>query len=209
MAQLKLTCALLLLAASASAGPIVFDLRGGVGSAGQQLDGQGSGAMVTIGGLSAIVLHNGGVFNQNVGAFGINAPAAGDATDQIDSGSGLAESLSVIFDQDVTFASLGASLIGGSDFFDLTVAGVLDNSTNKTEVLGGLYVSPLLGTLIAAGLSIDITHVAGNGFSLDSIAVDLPNVPVPEPETFGLVALGLGAGGLLRWRRHALGRCSV
>jgi hypothetical protein len=206
---LKLTCALLLFASSASAGPIVFDLRRGVGSAGQQLDGQGSGAMVTMDGLSATFLHNGGVFNQNVGAFGINAPAAGDVTDQIDGGSGLAESLSVIFDQNVTFTSLGASSIGGSDFFDLTVAGVLDGSTNQTDFLGGLYVGPLLGTLITAGLSIDITHVVGNGFSLDSITVNLPDAPVPEPGIFGLVALALGVGGLLRWRRQALGRCSV
>ena len=209
MAQLKLTCALLLFASSASAGPIVFDLRRGVGSAGQQLDGQGSGAMVTMDGLSATFLHNGGVFNQNVGAFGINAPAAGDVTDQIDGGSGLTESLSVFFDQYVTFTLLGASLVGGSDFFDLAVAGVLDGSTNQTDFLGGLYVGPLLGTLITAGLSIDTTHVAGNGFSLNSTTVNLPDALVPEPGTCGLVAMALGVGGLLRWRRHALGRYCI
>jgi hypothetical protein len=81
----------------------------------------------------------------------------------------------------------------------------LDGSTNQANFLGELQVGPLLGALITAGLSIDITHVAGNGFSLNSITVNLSDAAVPEPRTLGLVALALGVGGLLSWRRYALG----
>ena len=194
---------LVLTALPASAGPIVFDFRGGAGSAGAQLDGAATGTAIAIERLTATFFTSGGLFNQNAGGFGINATGSGDKTDQIDDGSGLVESMFVTFDRVVRFRALGVSLLGGSDHFDLTVAGDLDSAVGTESLADGFYLGPLLDTVVPIGLGIAVGFASGNGFSLDSLAVDVESeTPIPEPGTFGLVGLVLIAGGLVRVGRR-------
>jgi len=78
-------CSIALAATRADALPIVFDLRGAEGLA---IDNALSGVSITVGGLTATFTHNdpgAGRFNQTLSAFGLNAAASGDVTDQLDS----------------------------------------------------------------------------------------------------------------------------
>jgi hypothetical protein len=181
----------------AGAVPVVFDLRGAEGLA---IDGGLSGSSTSAGGILATFTHNdpgAGLFNQTASAFGINAAAAGDDTDELDDGAGFAEAISIVFDQPVFFRGLSVSSFGATDRGQLSLnGGALTDTISATGAYGGA----LLGTLIPLGSDLSLAYddaLSGNGFSYDSFTVEV----VPEPGSAALLALGALALAYLRARR--------
>ena len=142
------------------------------------------------GGLIATVSANIGDLNRTGSGFGINAPGAGDDTDNVDAVNGL-EIVSVSFNADVSVKGIFASLLGAADNGSLTIPG------NAAIPFGSFGFVDAGGAFMAQGNQFDVAYVSGNGFSFDSFTVDR----VPEPSA--LMLLG-AAAGVLAWRRRRL-----
>jgi len=94
----------------------------------------------------------------------------------------------------ITFSATGA---GGQSLGSITVSGIADGSANATTAEDRFF-----GLQFADGIhSISISNSSG-GIEVDHIQYGQmgQTAPVPEPESWALMAAGLG---LLAWRRRA------
>ena len=105
---------------SLQAGIITFDLRD---ASIEDIDEVVSFALTdTSSGLTATLTANIGELNQTNTGFGINAPEGGDDTDTIDDIKGT-ESVTITFNEPVTFDQLVLSLFSSGEAASLSIAG--------------------------------------------------------------------------------------
>ncbi len=174
--------------------PITFNLRGADGSI---VDDLSSGS-ITKDGLTVTLAANIGELNKTNNGFGINAPGGGDDTDAIDGVLGI-ESISIRFDQLVTFDQLALSLFTPTEDAELDIAGI---STTLPGIIPSIDIYNFsTNNVVSIGESVILTFGVGNGFSFDGFTVtpvdDSNQVIAPEPATivlFGIGLFGLGAG---------------
>ncbi len=169
---------------------ITFDLLGTEGSA---VEGSSTG-IVTKDGLTATLTANIGDLNQTTSGFGINAPGAGDDTDAIDGDLGI-ESITIMFDQIVTFDQLILSSFSTSEKAELNITGVstIFSGTNPAKDIYDFSTD----NSVPIGESIILVFNSGNGFSFDEFTVTLDETnPIVTPEPATIVLLGIGLVGL-------------
>ncbi len=180
--------------------PINFDLLGAEGSV---IDGSPNGT-VSKDGLSATLTANIGYLNQTTSGFGVNAPGSGDDTDAIDGVLGI-ESVTIMFDQIVTFDQLVLSSFSNTEEAALDISGVsiILSGTNPARDIYDFS----LDNIIPIGQSVILAfNNSGNGFSFDEFTVtpaDNSNPSVtPEPATIVLLGIGLVGLGAEYFRRR-------
>lgn len=123
-------------------------------------------------GLTLSLTANSGVLNRTSSGFGVNAEGSGDDTNGLDDGSGVIESITIRFDQDVSLVSLLLTQLGSND-----VAAVQFDST---DYLISSATNPFTESIVmAANEELILSFVQGNGFSFNEITVSTSNVPVP------------------------------
>lgn len=163
-----------------------FNFRDTLTGPGKDLDGVASGTATVETVTVTMVLFPDGVFNQTGSAFGINAAAGTDDTDELDTGEGFTFS----FNHNVTLDSVAVSLFGSGD------AGRI--SYDGGDVIGTISATGttvLNSSIITGGTLLRFESLSG-AFSLDSLTV----TAMPEPNTFALFG-GAGALGLALLRR--------
>ncbi len=179
--------------------PITFNLRGP-----EIEDIDGAATMdVTRVGLTATLTANDGVLNRTANGFGINASGSGDDTDAIDNGSGVVESVSIMFDQLVTFDQLKLSLFtsAASDEASLTIADgppifLVDAGTTDIYNFS-------TDNIVSINQSVVLAYWSGNGFGFDEFTVTTSATAVPEPATVTILGIGLAGLGIgYLWRRR-------
>ena len=127
--------------------------------------------------------------------FGIDSAGTGDVPNLLDGGSGRAEVLGFVFDQDVFVDSILISFFGPNDSGSASIKGPspamsLQNGVND---LGGIIARRSSANFITwTGRNISDPNL---GFSIDSITVR----PIPEPSCLLLTAIGMPL--ILRRRR--------
>ena len=170
--------------------PITFNLRG---LEIEDIDGSDT-FDVTKGGLTVTLKAIGGALNRTGSGFGINASGGSDDSDQIDDGSGVTESVTIMFDQIVTFDQLVLSSFTPSETASLTIASGSPIPMNGTAK--DIYNFSTDNTVLI-GQSVMLAFSTGNGFSFDEFTVTLAeSTAVPEPATIILFGIGLaGLGG--------------
>lgn len=167
---------LVLLSSFAQANATVLDLR--------NLPLGVSSYSLTVEGITARL--SGALLVSDTCCFGIDSAGAGDIPNLLDGGSGQAEVLGLLFDQDVYVDSILISFFGPND-------------SGTVSIKGGGPAVPLhdgvndLGGVIAGRSSANfITWTGRNvsdpdlGFSIDSITVR----PIPEPSCLLFMAIG-------------------
>jgi len=195
-AVLVIVCAL---STQAYSFPITFDLRGTEGTA---VEGSLVGS-VSKDGLTATLTANIGILNQTNSGFGINAPGGGDDTDAIDGVLGI-ESITIMFDQLVTFDQLALSSFTNTEEAEFKIAGVATilPGTNLSKDLYDFSVD----NIIPIGQSVVLAFNDGNGFSFDEFTVtpaETKTNVTPEPATIVLLGIGLVGLGVGHVRRKA------
>ena len=120
---------------------------------------------ITLGGVSMTMTANQGVLNQTSSGFGVNSDGAGDDTDGLDGSLG-EERISVAFTGAVVFRGVEVSGFSGDDAAGIVIA---DGSPASIAERGFFSTH---AAALAAGQTVQIYWVAGNGISLDAIAVD-------------------------------------
>lgn len=139
----------------------------------------------------------GGLFVSDNCCFGIDSDGTGDIPNLLDGGSGRAEVLGFIFDQDVFVDSILISFFGPNDSGSASIKGAspavsLQNGVND---LGGIIARRSSANFITwTGRNFSDPNL---GFSIDSITVR----PIPEPSCLLLTAIGTPL--ILRRRRAA------
>lgn len=178
-----------------------FDLRGG--DAAIALDGMNSGQIVNndliAGFLAGPDATLAGIFNQTSTRFGINSlGTTNDSPSLIDSASGISENLAISFSETVKVDQLTLSL-----FTPVEIAKLLYGD-GSSVILTGLALAQdvykFSDITLDIGEPLILSHVSGNGFSLDSITVS--SIEVSEPDM--LILLVLGAVCVLTSRRRLL-----
>ena len=158
--------------------------------------------VIVIATLTPIVDGSTGSLNQSGSGFGINASGSDDA-DQIDGAGDGAESVLISFDRDVFFTELQLSALSNrdpepDDSGSLRIAGfsllTLLDTGSGTDVY--TFVS---NNFVAAGETVLLKHVSGNGFSFDGFTVET----VPSHWSAGCSFFFLtGLTGLFGWMRR-------
>ncbi len=191
-----LTC--VLATCSSAQADIVYEFRDETTTVGAGLDGQTTGSFLQ-GGVTmtaTVALSTAGTFNGTGSFFGINQSAPGDDTDGFDftetAGPGVAEGLTLSFDQTLQLEAIEVASFGGADEITITSGG----STIATITSTG---SHSLGSFtLAADTDVEILTTAGsygNGWSLVSFTV------TPEPSGISLLAVGVLSTMVCGYRR--------
>ncbi|HSR63908.1 MAG TPA: hypothetical protein VLN56_10940 [Gammaproteobacteria bacterium] len=136
-------------------------------------------------GVTATFSTPNGVLNRTSSGFGVNAIGGGDDTNAIDAGTGIAESIEIMFSGPVSLTGITVSDFGSTDLGQLTAG----TNTQPVTASGFLEFGEIA---VPAGNIISIGFIAGNGLSLDSITInnaagEIPSASVPEPGTFWLL----------------------
>ncbi|NCF91257.1 MAG: PEP-CTERM sorting domain-containing protein [Verrucomicrobiaceae bacterium] len=180
---------LIVIAHTTSFAGMIFQFDNQTTAIGIALDNQTSGTF-GVGGIQMTATASTGVFNTTADNFGINQQASNDDTDGFDftegGGSGVAEGLTIKFDQNVLLENFDVSSFNaGNDQISLKVgaSNVATVTGTGTTSLGNFALTANTDLLIST-----TGGIYGNGWSLDSIEVSA--APVPEPSSMLL------AGGL-------------
>lgn len=133
--------------------------------------------------LTIFLITNQGVLNRTQSAFGINSSGSGDDTDEIDSGSSIEEMLGIYFNKDVTLKSFSVSKLGSSDAGKLTfgIDTLLLFSNSGTYSLDNYF--------LPENQKLNLAYVSGNGFSFDSLTVEVASVS--EPASYMILIAGV------------------
>lgn len=178
--------------------------------AGSDLDDEANGTTtVTTGGITVTLsaVANTGTFNLLSGPdFGINAPGGDDESDAFDNGSGtdpeaMLFSFSTSAPATIDFVSIDFDRItaGGLDDASLAFGGGSSFNITSVNSTGGLFTLPTAES-VASDQLIILSWVAGNGFGLEQITLDVTAVPEPSSAIMLLVC-GLMGMGQRRKRR--------
>jgi hypothetical protein len=160
--------------------PIMVDLRSDII---ESLDGDVS-LELDLGSRALRVSTRSGVLNRTARSFGINSVGAGDDADGIDGALGI-ETLIIGFSGPVELHSLSLSGFGRGD------AALLRFGTSQVSVLASGELG--LGNFVLdKGSELSLSHVAGNGFSLNRISF----VPVEAISPTTAAAMAPAAAGL-------------
>lgn len=174
-------CLVIGLVSTPLAAATLFNFRDTATGPGHDLDGLASGTATVETVTVTMTLFPDGVFNQTVSAFGINAAAGTDDTDEFDAGEGFTFS----FNHNVTLDSVAVSSFGSGN-------------SGRISYDGGSVIGTITGTgttildssVITSGTVLRFESLVG-AFSLDSLTV----TAMPEPDTVPLLS-GAGALGL-------------
>ena len=126
--------------------------------------------------------------------FGMDSPGAGDVPNLLDGGSGRAEVLGLLFDQDVFVDSILISFFGPNDSGTVSIksSGPVVSLQNGVNDLDGLIARRSSANFITwTGRNVSEPDL---GFSIDSITVR----PIPEPSCLLLAAIGTSLALLRR-----------
>ena len=187
--MLAVCAASLGLASRAAATATTFNFRDTLAGPGFTLDGFATGTS-TVGGVTmTLTLFPDGVFNQTGSAFGINAAAGTDDTDEFDAGEGFTFS----FNHNVTLDSVSVSLFGAGDSARISYDG-----GSLIGTLSATGTTLINSSLITSGTVLRFESLSGT-FSLDSITV----TAMPEPHATTAIA-GAGILGLTLLHRLRL-----
>jgi hypothetical protein len=158
-------------------GDTIFNLR----AASIEAIDEVSSFTLTLNGISAtLTAYAGGVtnpatvLNRTDSGFGVNAVGSGDVTDQIDAINGT-EAVTIVFNKDVLFGQLQLSLYSTAgqsppgDQAKLVLPGLTD-LTVATSSANDVY-NYSEKNFVAAGQTVTLSHVQGNGFSFDNFTV--------------------------------------
>jgi hypothetical protein len=189
------------LPSAAAAASITFDLRD---SSIELIDEVNSfdltedGLTATLAALPETYYSHDVVLNQTTSAFGINVvgTSCGDSEDstRLDGGC-TGESIDISFSEDVYLNSLKVSSFS-----------LLGLDTGLVTIDGALLALPILSTgvlslgnvFLAAGSSLNVAYLTGNGFSLDNFTVTRASVAEPG----SLLLLSLGVLGMAAFSRR-------
>jgi len=169
-----LTLLLLLLSTSTHINATVFHFDSASIEAGIALDGLSMGEIEHNGiraFFSSATLSDGpSVFNQTATRFGINSlSTSADSSSLIDAAEGISEFLTITFSQSVWLENIVLSLFSVGETAQLSV------NRGLLTVLEGMAVSRdsyyFSDFFIPEGESLQLTHLGGNGFSLDSLTI--------------------------------------
>ena len=200
-----------LFTAGAAEADLVFDLRSAEVAA---FNGQSSFSL-TSGGVTATLTANQGTFLQFSRGFGIDSPGPvsgpdADASSQFDRPGGAGatnESVTITFDQDVTFEGLTLSLFtearGGQAEITIGDNDTLQLSPDAGSGAGDVFVREFDAMNdVMAGEAVTLSYTGGGGFSFDSFAVS--PAAVPEPASAALLGLAAAGFGLRRRSRRGV-----
>jgi hypothetical protein len=192
--------------ASAAGVTAMYDLR----DAGIEAIDEVGSFTLTVNGISASltalaggVTNAGTVLNRTASGFGVNALGSGDATDQIDFINGI-ESVRIAFSEDVFFTQLVLSV-----YSTQTQSPPTGDLASLALPAGTVFPLPMssatdtynfsTNNFVAAGQTVELSYVQGNGFSFDSFTVN--SVPLPSVASAGLILLGALASARFLRRR--------
>ena len=168
-----------------------FNFRDTLTGPGKDLDGVVSGSATVETVTLTMTLFPDGVFNQTSLAFGINAAAGTDDTDELDAGEGFTFS----FNHNVTLDSVAVSLFGSGDSGRISYDG-----GSVIGTIGATGTTILNSSLITSGTVLRFESLSGT-FSLDSLTVSAMPEPHTVPLLGGTAALGLSLLHRFRSRR--------
>lgn len=206
--------------ANLNAGLVTFDFAittsGAANLAGSDLDDVADGltgtTTVTTSDGNVITLTatpNGGRFNRNGTSgsdldFGIDASGADDVSDAFDGGE-VPESMTFSFTSSlpatIEFVSINFDRLGTDDAARLAFAGGSNFTINNSAANSSDEF--MLAESLSQGQSITLSHVAGGGFGLEQITLDVTaSTAVPEPSSLLMFGTALVSVLVPRKRRR-------
>ena len=207
---------------------IALDFEGAVGLS---LDGTDNFVYAGSNGINSfeiVLTATGGDFNKTASGFGINSPGSGDDTDALDNGL-VSDSIRIAF---ATTANVGVKIVSfefdrltggggtgedqallsfydGADVFQSSVT--VTNANTAGDDTANFNGVDFAEQVFQPGSYFDISVVAGSGFGLEVLTIDVSSSyyvdsggggggAVPEPAAAVLILIGLTA--LLGYRRR-------
>ena len=155
------------------------------------------GLSLTVTGAAA---DTGAVLNGTLSGFGINSATGADDSNGIDGGA-FGESLTLVFNQDVTITDVEFDAVDDSDastdelsFGGVTIAGSDLGFGDTFNFAPSLFFS--------AGTGIVFSEISGDGSGLQELTIEVTadSPAIPEPSSAVLIALGLSGLSVLRRR---------
>ena len=147
------------------------------------------GVDTSIGSNNGLGINNPSITNSNF-ATDPNGGAGTDEGNDIN----FQESVTIEFDEDLTFNEIDFATLGGSvEFMRINVEGNPTNFDFFNGTPGDVFTDPLNGLVIPAGTDVTFTGLGGaadTNIRIDHIIVDV----IPEPSTALLGLLGLALG---------------